>query len=152
MTSSNASERINLFKQVPDVYQAMLGLDTAARQGVDPILAELVLTRASQINHCAWCLDMHTKDALKAGERSQRLHLLAAWEETGDLFTAKERAALTLTEAVTVLTDGFVPDAVYDHAAEHFDDQELGQLISLVVAINAWNRISVSTRRVPPVS
>ncbi|GAA3363587.1 carboxymuconolactone decarboxylase family protein [Streptomyces antimycoticus] len=136
-------------KAAPEVYKAMVSLDTAARKGVDPALAELVRTRASQLNHCAFCIDMHTKDARAAGESEERLYLLNAWEEAGDLYTEKEQAALALTEAVTVLTDGFVPDEVYERAAKHFEEQELAQVIALIFTINAWNRIGVTTRMTP---
>ncbi|MFC4606152.1 carboxymuconolactone decarboxylase family protein [Rhodococcus kronopolitis] len=151
MTTPEHPQRVNFFKHAPEVYQAMIALDAAARTGVDPVLAELVVTRASQINHCAWCIDMHTTDARKVGISEQKLHLLPAWEEVPALFTERERAALALTEAVTVLTDGFVPDDVYNRAAAHFDDAELAQLIGLILSINAWNRIAVTTRRTPAI-
>ncbi|AGP57162.1 hypothetical protein M271_28525 [Streptomyces rapamycinicus NRRL 5491] len=136
-------------KAAPEVYKAMVTLDAAARKGVDPTLAELVKVRASQLNHCAFCIDMHTKDARAAGEAEDRLYLLNAWEEAGDLYTEKEQAALALTEAVTVLTDGFVQDEVYERAAKHFEERELAQLIALIFTINAWNRIGVTTRMAP---
>lgn len=151
MTTTETARRVNLFDAAPEVYKAMVALDAAARKGLDPTLVELVLTRASQINHCAFCLDMHTRDARAAGISEQKLYLLSAWEEAPGLYSDRERAALALTESVTVLTDGFVPDEVYDRAAEQFDDQELAQLISVILTINAWNRIAVSTRRVPTV-
>ncbi|MEK8171246.1 carboxymuconolactone decarboxylase family protein [Streptomyces sp. M19] len=134
---------------VPEIYQAMVRVDAAAKKGVDPTLAELVKIRASQINHCAYCLDMHTKDAKAAGETDARLYLLNAWEESGDLYTEKERAALALTEAVTVLTDGFVPAEVYEQAAKHFEETDLAHLIALIIAINSWNRLCVTTRLAP---
>lgn len=127
----------------------MVALDTAARQGVDPVLLELVRIRASQINHCAFCLDMHTKDALAAGESVDRIIQLSAWEESRHFYTEKEIAAIELTEAVTVLTDGFVTDEVYENAAKYFDEKELSHLISSITVINAWNRFGVSTRMVP---
>jgi AhpD family alkylhydroperoxidase len=151
MTTTETAQRVNIFKQSPEVYQAMIVLDAAAKKGLDPVLVELVLTRASQINHCAWCLDMHTQDARKVGISEQKLYLLNAWEEVPDLYTERERAALALTEAVTVLTDGFVPDEVYARAAEQFEERELSQLIAVIFTINSWNRIAVSTRRVPPI-
>ncbi|QMU74314.1 carboxymuconolactone decarboxylase family protein [Streptacidiphilus sp. P02-A3a] len=140
---------MNLAKAAPEVYKAMIALDRAAQQGLDPTLAELVKVRASQINHCAFCITMHTRDARKAGETELRLQLLHAWEESGGFFTPKEQAALALTEAVTVLTDGFVPDAVYQRAAAHFEEAELAQLIATIFTINAWNRIAVTTRMDP---
>ncbi|MFJ6746862.1 MULTISPECIES: carboxymuconolactone decarboxylase family protein [unclassified Streptomyces] len=136
-------------KLAPEVYKAMVALDVAARKDIDPTLAELVKVRASQLNRCAFCLDMHIKDARKNGETEERIYLLSAWEEAAGHYTEKEQAALALTEAVTVLTDGFVPDAVYDRAAAHFEDPELSQLIALITTINAWNRFGVTTRMAP---
>ncbi|MET9680341.1 carboxymuconolactone decarboxylase family protein [Streptomyces coeruleorubidus] len=134
----------------PAVGRAMSALSKAAKQGLgDPALAELVVIRASQLNHCAFCLDMHLAIAREHGVREKQLDLLAAWEEAEGVFDERERAALALTEAVTVLTDGFVPDEVYAQAAKHFGEAELAHLIGLVVAINNWNRVMVS-RRIPP--
>ncbi|ARP74310.1 carboxymuconolactone decarboxylase family protein [Streptomyces pluripotens] len=128
----------------------MTALSAAAKRGFgDPVLAELVMIRASQLNHCAFCLDMHLRVARANGESEDRLQLLDAWEETGGLYSERERAALRLTESVTLLTDGFVPDAVYDTAARHFGGRELAHLIGLITVINSWNRLMVS-RRVPP--
>ncbi|MHB9859604.1 carboxymuconolactone decarboxylase family protein [Streptomyces sp. YIM S03343] len=141
--------RLAWAQHAPDVYKAMVRLDAAARRGIDPKLLELVKIRASQLNHCAFCLDMHTKDALAAGESVERIIQLGAWEESKHFYTAKELAAIELTEAVTVLTDGFVPDEVYDTAAKHFDEAEMAQLIALITVINAWNRFAVTTRMVP---
>jgi AhpD family alkylhydroperoxidase len=136
-------------KLAPEVFQAMSALDAAARRGLDPALVELVKIRASQVNHCAFCIDMHIKDARKAGESEERIYLLNAWEEATGFYTDQEQAALALTEAITLLTDGFVPDAVYDRAAAHFEDAELAQLIALITTINAWNRFGVTTRMAP---
>jgi AhpD family alkylhydroperoxidase len=130
--------------------RAFSALSAAAKKGLgDPALAELVVIRASQLNHCAFCLDMHLTAARKHGVSEQQLDLLAAWEEAEDVFDERERAALELTEAVTVLTDGFVPDEVYERAARHFDEGRLARLVALIAAINNWNRVMVS-RRVPP--
>nr|WP_308117554.1 carboxymuconolactone decarboxylase family protein [Streptomyces anatolicus] len=132
------------------VGAAMSALSAAAKQGLgDPVLAELVMIRASQINACAFCLDMHVEIALKGGESAKRIALLNAWEEAGDLFTERERAALALTEAVTVLTDGFVPDEVYEKAAQHFSEAELAHMLGVITVINSWNRLMVS-RRIEP--
>ncbi|MFC8361811.1 carboxymuconolactone decarboxylase family protein [Streptomyces griseorubiginosus] len=136
-------------QHAPEVYKAMLRLDTAARKGLDPRLLELVKIRASQLNHCAFCLDMHSKDALAAGESVERIIQLGAWEESRHFYTEQEVAALALTDAVTVLTDGFVPDEVYDHAAKHFEEAELARLIAAITVINAWNRFGVTCRMVP---
>ncbi|MFF4713872.1 carboxymuconolactone decarboxylase family protein [Streptomyces eurythermus] len=134
----------------PKVFQAMAAVSAAAKKGLgDPGLAELVMIRASQINHCAFCLDMHLGLARGNGESEDRIHFLSAWEETEDLYSERERAALALTEAVTVLTEGFVPDEVYEAAAKHFDEAALAHLIALITVINGWNRLMVS-RRVPP--
>ncbi|WP_030903626.1 carboxymuconolactone decarboxylase family protein [Streptomyces sp. NRRL F-5126] len=141
--------RLDPAKLVPDVYKAMVRLDAAARQGVDPTILELVKIRASQINHCAFCVDMHSKDAFAAGESVERVVQLSAWEESQHFYTAREIAAIELTEAITVLTDGFVPDEVYDRAAKQFDETELAHLISAITVINAWNRFGVTTRMVP---
>ncbi|MEV0369913.1 carboxymuconolactone decarboxylase family protein [Streptomyces sp. NPDC050636] len=136
-------------KLAPEVFKAMIALEVAAKRGLDPTLVELVKIRASQVNHCAFCIDMHIKDARKAGETEERVYLLNAWEEATGFYTEKEQAALALTEAITVLTDGFVPDDVYERAAAHFEEAELAQLIALITTINAWNRFGVSTRMAP---
>ncbi|WP_241745939.1 carboxymuconolactone decarboxylase family protein [Streptomyces lydicus] len=141
--------RLPWAKLAPEVYKAMIALDAAAKQGLDPALVDLVKIRASQLNHCAFCIDMHIKDARKTGETEQRIYLLNAWEEAAGHYTDKEQAALALTEAITLLTEGFVPDAVYDRAAAHFGDTELAHLIALITTINAWNRFGVSTRMAP---
>ncbi|GAA3158840.1 MULTISPECIES: carboxymuconolactone decarboxylase family protein [Streptomyces] len=141
--------RLEWAEHAPEVFKAMVRLDAAARKGLDARLLELVKIRASQINHCAFCLDMHTKDALAAGESVERLVQLSAWEESRHFYTAKELAALELTEAVTVLTDGFVPDEVYERAAKHFEEAELAQLIASITVINAWNRFGVTCRKTP---
>ncbi|MEU9398635.1 carboxymuconolactone decarboxylase family protein [Streptomyces sp. NPDC048242] len=141
--------RLAWTEHAPEVYKAMVRLDIAARQGLDPRLLELVKIRASQLNHCAFCLDMHTKDALAAGETVERIVQLSAWDESRHFYTEKEAAALELTEAVTVLTEGFVPDEVYERAAKQFEEAELAQLIAAINVINAWNRFAVTTRMVP---
>ncbi|MZD07928.1 carboxymuconolactone decarboxylase family protein [Streptomyces sp. SID5785] len=135
----------------PAVRDALVALGAAAKKGLgDPVLAELVMIRASQINACAFCLDMHVDVAVeKNGESVKRIAMLSAWREAGDVFSARERAALALTEAITVLTDGFVPDAVWDEAAKEFDEGGLAHLIGAIAAINSWNRLMVS-RRIEP--
>ncbi|MEU3951092.1 carboxymuconolactone decarboxylase family protein [Streptomyces achromogenes] len=141
--------RLRWAQHAPEVYKAMIQLDAVANQGLDPRLRELVKIRASQINHCARCLDMHSKDALAAGESVERIVQLGAWEESRHFYTEKELAALELTDAITVLTDRFVPDEVYERAAKHFDEAELSRLIAAIAVINAWNRFGVSTRTPP---
>lgn len=133
----------------PEVGKTMVALSAAAKKGLgDAALAELVMIRASQINHCAFCLDMHLRVARENGEPQDRVQLLDAWEETVGLYSERERAALALTEAVTLLTGG-VSDEVYERAAQHFTEAELAHLIGLITVINGWNRLMVS-RRVPP--
>ena len=130
--------------------RAMSHLDNAATKQLDAVdfdhrLRELVRLRASQINGCGYCVDMHTKDALAVGERDQRLYALPAWRET-PYFTERERAALAFTEAVTLVADTHVPAEAYDDVAAHFSEDEVGALLSLIVTINAWNAIAVATR------
>ncbi|HHV41213.1 MAG TPA: carboxymuconolactone decarboxylase family protein [Bacteroidales bacterium] len=139
-------KRIQIAKTAPAAYKAMLDMEKyLEKSGLDKRLYELIKTRASQINGCAYCLNMHTRDALKLGETPQRLFLLDAWRET-DLYTEKERAALALTESITLVAENHVPDKVYLKAAEHFTEKELAAVIMAVVAINAWNRISIATK------
>jgi AhpD family alkylhydroperoxidase len=141
--------RLDYVKAAPGAVKAMLGLQGYLSQsGLEPSLLELVKLRASQINGCAYCLDMHSKDARAHGETEQRLYALSAWRET-PFYAERERAALAWTEAVTLIADGHVPDAVYDEVREHFTDQELVNLTLAVVAINGWNRLAISFRAVP---
>ncbi|MCM2421167.1 carboxymuconolactone decarboxylase family protein [Streptomyces sp. RKAG293] len=125
-----------------------MALNKAAAHGLDPVVAELVKIRASQLNGCAFCLDMHTHDASKLGLSEQKLHGIGVWRET-PFFTARERAALALSEAVTRLGEHGVPDDVFDEAARQFDEAELARLIAMCITINAWNRIGVTTRLSP---
>jgi AhpD family alkylhydroperoxidase len=140
------SRRINMNRVSPEVYEAMLVLSNAAAKDIDPELAELIKIRASQMNHCAFCLDMHTADARKLGISEQKLALLPAWEEAAGTFTEQEQAALALTEEMTDLTLRHVSDEVYADAAAAFSERELGQVIAMALTINAWNRIGVTTR------
>jgi AhpD family alkylhydroperoxidase len=142
--------RLDFDSFAPGFSRAMSHLDQAAtkeldRAGIDPRLRELIRIRASQLNGCAYCIDMHTKDARAIGETEQRLYGLAAWAET-PYFTARERVALAFTETVTRLADTHVPDQAYSDVAGEFSPQEIGALVSLIVAINAWNAIAVTTR------
>jgi AhpD family alkylhydroperoxidase len=141
--------RINTAKVSPGAYRAMFGLESYVRQsGLEPTLLELVKMRASQINGCAYCIDMHSKDARAHGETEQRLYALSAWRET-PFYTDRERAALAWTEAVTLIADGHVPDAVFEEVRQHFTEEELVNLTMAVVAINGWNRLAISFRAVP---
>lgn len=127
----------------PRLYKAMATL--AASVKLDPQLRDLINVRVSQLNGCAFCLDMHVREARERGEREQRLDTLAGWRES-PFFTARERAALALAEAVTRLVDGPVPDAVYDAAAAHFDEPELMELLYAITVINSWNRLAVTVK------
>ena len=142
--------RLDFDTQAADFARAMAHLDHAATKQLDkvefdPPLRELVRIRASQINGCAYCIDMHTKDARAIGESEQRLYALSAWRET-PFFSERERAALAFTESVTLLARDHVPAEDYQAVAEQFSEAEIGALVSLIVAINAWNAIGVSTR------
>lgn len=141
--------RIDVDEVAPEANRALSALDVyVARTALEPPLLELVRLRASQINGCAYCVDMHTKDARAAGETEQRLYAVSVWRETS-FFTERERAALAWTEAVTLVADGQVPEAVYEEARRHFDEAELVALTVAVIAINAWNRLAISVRMVP---
>ena len=141
--------RINLMHVNPSVIHAMLGLEKQVRQaGFDGKLLDLVRMRASQINGCAYCLDMHCKDARANGETEQRLYGLNAWRES-PYYSARERAALEWTEAVTLVSETHVPDDVYERVREQFSEDELAHLSLAVVAINGWNRLNVAARTVP---
>lgn len=139
--------RMKIWRETPDVYHAMEALSAAVGDS-DQTLHDLVTIRVSQVNGCAYCIDMHTKDARASGETEQRIYALAAWRET-PFFTPRERAALALAEAMTNLGDGHVGDEVYAEAAAHFDATELANLIWWVAIINTWNRIAITTRAVP---
>ncbi len=148
--SSHTSVRLDYDSHAPTFIKAMSHLDRAAAAELDRVdfdrkLRELVRVRASQINGCAYCIDMHTKDARAIGETEQRLYALPAWRET-PFFTERERAALALTESVTLLAIDHVPEEAYSDAAAHFSEDEMGALVSLIVTINAWNAIGVTTR------
>ena len=141
--------RIDLHHVNPAAYAAMLNLQKYVDAApLDHKLMELVKMRASQINGCAYCLDMHSQDARAAGETEARLHVLAAWHEA-PFYSERERAALAWTEAVTLVADTHAPDQAYEEARKHFSEKELGDLTLAIVAINGWNRLCVAFR-VPP--
>ncbi|MBT2368898.1 carboxymuconolactone decarboxylase family protein [Streptomyces sp. ISL-10] len=143
--------RIELDTLAKDAYRGIGALDRhVAQSTLPPALVELVRLRASQINGCVYCVDMHSADATKAGETTTRLHAVAVWQEA-PLFTEQERAALALTEAGTRLSEGGdrVPEEVWGQAAQHFTQEELAALVVAITAVNAWNRIGVITRMVP---
>jgi AhpD family alkylhydroperoxidase len=141
--------RIAFLKVAPGAYKAMLGLEEYLHQcGLEESLLHLVKLRASQVNGCAYCIDMHWKDLRAAGESEQRLYGLDAWEES-PYYTDRERAALAWTEAVTNIRDGHVPDEVHQNVGKHFSEKELADLTLAVAAINAWNRLAISARTEP---
>jgi AhpD family alkylhydroperoxidase len=151
MTGNVMQPRLNPYLAVPTMMKAVVALDTAVQSGgLEQALVELVKTRASQINGCAFCLYMHTRDARAGGESEARLYLLDAWRESS-LYTDRERAALAWTEAVTLVDQTHVPVEAYEDVCEHFDDEELVKLTLLVAMINVWNRIAISFRSVHPV-
>jgi AhpD family alkylhydroperoxidase len=148
-TKKHAAPRIDYGKIGREGVQAMWGLEKYVHDcGLEPSLRELVKFRASQINGCAYCLDMHAKDARAGGEMEQRLYALSAWRET-PFFTDRERAALAWTEAVTQVAATGVPDDVYQTARQQFDEKELVDLTLTIVAINGWNRLAISFRKPP---
>ncbi len=141
--------RIEYLEIAPGAMKAMYGLEKyLAACGLEASLIDLIKLRASQINGCAYCIDMHTKDARARGESEQRLYELVAWRET-PFYTERERAALAWTEAVTLIADEHVPDEVFEQARQQFTEQELVNLTLALVAINGWNRFAISFRTVP---
>ena len=141
--------RIDYGKRFPDLRQSMWALEHYVHQsGLDPKLLELVKLRASLINGCAYCVDMHTKVARSLGETEQRLYEVSLWREA-PFYTEQERAALTWTEAVTLVSIDHVPDDVYETVRQHFDEKELIDLTAAIVAINGWNRLAIAFRTVP---
>ena len=142
-------ERLNYSKKAPHAIKPLLELEKCiADSGLERSLYELVKTRASQLNGCAYCLDMHTKDARKAGETEQRLYALSAWRET-PFFTERERAALAWTEALTLISDNEMSDSLYKATRDYFNEEEIIILTMAIIAINGWNRLAISFRTVP---
>ncbi len=146
MTEPIPAGRLRLAESAPRQLAAMVRFGASVE--LDPTVAELVKLRASQLNRCAFCLDMHWKDARAAGEGEERLYSLDAWQES-PLYDRRERAALALCESMTMLADGHVPDAVWADAAAEFDEGELAQLVCAIAAINTWNRLMIATRAEP---
>ena len=141
--------RLNYQKAAPEALKGMLELEKYVHNsGLERSLYELVKTRASQINGCAYCLDMHTKDAREEGETEQRLYGLSAWREA-PFYTERERAALAWTEALTMISENDVPDSLYEATREYFDEEELVTLTMAIIAINGWNRLAISFRTLP---
>jgi len=145
-------QRIDATKVTPAAYKAVAALQSFVDQSsLDARLRELIKIRASQINGCAYCLAMHTRDARKLGETDERMHLLNAWREA-PVFSAREQAALAWTEALTLITQGHVPDEVYEQVRRQFSEDEIVELTLAVIAINSWNRIAISFRAIPQTS
>jgi AhpD family alkylhydroperoxidase len=150
---SSTHPRIDIDSTAPGAEDALGALDRyiatqTAKLGLEPALSELVRVRASQINGCHLCLDMHTRDARARGVTERRLDVLPAWREA-PWYTDRERAALAWTEAVTLVADGRVPDGVYEEMRHEFDEQEIAALTLVVIAVNGWNRLAISLRMVP---
>jgi AhpD family alkylhydroperoxidase len=151
MSREAIQPRLNPHRTAPAMMKGLSALDSVVQSGgLEQSLVELVKIRASQINGCAYCLHLHTRDARAGGESEARLYLLDAWRDS-PLYTDRERAALAWSEAVTLVAQTHVPDAAYDEARNHFDDEELVKLTLLVATINVWNRIAISFRSVHPV-
>jgi AhpD family alkylhydroperoxidase len=145
------SPRLNAYKAAPDAMKALTSLENYVQGcGLEASLIDLVKTRASQINGCAFCIYLHTHAAYARGESEERLYLLDAWRES-PLYNARERAALAWTEAVTLVSQTHVPDAIYGEAREQFSEEELVKLTLLIATINAWNRVAIGFRAVHPV-
>lgn len=142
--------RMNFYQAAPESIKALTAVETQIQSsGLEQSLVELVKTRASQINGCAFCINMHTQDARKHGETEQRLYLLNAWHDS-PLYTDRERAALAWTEAVTLISETHAPDDVYQELRKHFSESEAVNLTMLIGTINAWNRLAIAFRAVPP--
>lgn len=142
-------QRLDFYKANPAAIKALMAVEAAIeKSSIEHALAHLVRLRASQINGCAFCVDMHTADARKGGETDRRLATVSVWRET-PFFTERERAALEWTESVTLLAQTHVPDEVWERVKPHFSDQEIADLTLLIIAINGWNRIAVTFRKMP---
>ena len=141
--------RLDFYTADPAIMKVLLGVENQIAKGsLDILLKELVRLRASQINGCAFCLDMHVTDAMKAGESSRRLATVAAWRET-PFFSDRERAALAWTEALTLVAHDHVPDAAWEAVRPHFSDAELMELTAVITSINSWNRFAIAFRKMP---
>jgi AhpD family alkylhydroperoxidase len=150
LTKQKTMKRTNILQTQPDAYKAMMALENyVIGSEINPIHKELIKLRASQINGCAYCLDMHSRDARKLGETEQRIYTLSAWRET-PFFDEKEQAILALTEEVTLINKGGVSDDTYNKAVEVLGDKYVGQVIMAIITINAWNRIAISLHFQPP--
>lgn len=144
------SVRFNYLTENPGSYETMLKLEAFnAKSGLDKKLYELIKIRASQINGCAYCVDMHTKDMFELGETQQRINLISVWHEANDIFTEEEKAVLELTEAVTLISNAGVPQDLYERVRKYFTEKQYMDLIMAINTINCWNRIAISTGMYP---
>jgi AhpD family alkylhydroperoxidase len=149
MEEIDMEQRINYMKTNREVVKLMMGLEEYKKTtGIDSELIELIKIRASQINGCAYCLDMHTKDARAMGETEQRIYCLSAWRES-PFYSEQERAALELTEAVTAISANGVPDELYERVRLHFDEKQYIDLVTMIITINGWNRLAISAKSIP---
>jgi AhpD family alkylhydroperoxidase len=147
LKTSFEQPRMDIRRLVPRLHRALAALGNEVE--LDPRLRELVNLRVSILNGCAYCIDMHTRNARRVGESERRLYAVPAWHEA-PFFDDKERAALALADAVTLISDGHVPRGVWEEASAHFEEDELAQLLWVITLMNAWNRIAISTRMIPP--
>ena len=140
-------KRINIHATEPQAYKAMLGLEGyLAQSEISKTIKELIKIRTSQINGCAYCLDMHTKDAIKYGETAERIFLVSAWHEADKFFTEEEKVALKMTEEITLISQNGLSDDTYQKAKLVFSDKQIAEIIMAIVTINSWNRIALSTK------
>ncbi|MNK25316.1 Carboxymuconolactone decarboxylase family protein [compost metagenome] len=140
-------KRININTVQPNGYKAMFALETYLAQAeISKTIKELIKIRASQINSCAYCLDMHTKDAIKYGETAERIFLISAWHEAEKFFTEEEKVALKMTEEITLISQSGLSDETYQKATKVFSEKQIAEIIMAIVTINAWNRIAISTK------
>jgi AhpD family alkylhydroperoxidase len=147
----SGEQRLSVHEVDPKAYEAVRGLERYVRAGnLEPRLLSLIKIRASQLNGCAFCLDMHAGEARVAGENQRRLDILSAWREAAGLFSDRERAALAFTEAVTLIGEAGVPDAVWEDVTRSFDQNEVVRLLMAIAAINVWNRLAVATHQELP--
>lgn len=136
-------KRLQMQNYLPEAYKMMKELDGIIKKGINPLYLEMIKTRSSQLNNCAYCLNMHITDAVKLGEDPQRLHVLSAWREAKNWFTEEEQVILQLTEEITLIGEHGISDEVYDKAVELFGETKLAYIIMAAISINAWNRIGV---------
>ena len=140
-------QRFDIYELEPNAIKVLMEVSNyVSKTSISKTLQELIKIRASQINNCAYCLDMHTKDALKNGETQQRLFLVSAWRETNEIFTEKEKAALAMTEEITLISQKGLSEETYENALKYFSTQEISEIVMAIIIINSWNRIALSSQ------